>query len=119
MGARPRVEIGNRVYIGGSFTNMHQNNHPKNPTMATPPMDYVAELDTDGNFKSELVSVRDGGVIEADLTETAVELDAYAPPSSRMRIRTQTSFPSRFARCSAQIRDGCRCTWPKNDSSRL
>ncbi len=50
---------------------------------------------------------------------TAVELDAYAPPSSRIRMRTQTSFPSRSARCSAQIFAGCRCTWPTNDSSRL
>jgi ribosomal protein L24E len=43
------VEIGNRVYIGGSFKELHQNNDNKNPTMSGLPMDYVAELDTDGN----------------------------------------------------------------------
>ena len=48
-----------------------------------------------------------------------VELEAYAPPSSRIRMRTATSRPSFVARCSAQMRAGCRCTWPVNDSSRL
>ena len=43
------VEIGNRVYIGGSFKDLHQNNHPKTPTMSGLPLEYVAELDTDGN----------------------------------------------------------------------
>ena len=43
------VEIGNRVYIGGSFKDLHANNNNKNPTMSGLPMDYVAELDTDGN----------------------------------------------------------------------
>jgi hypothetical protein len=43
------VEIGNRVYIGGSFKDLHQNNDNKNPTMSGLPMDYVAELDTNGN----------------------------------------------------------------------
>ena len=43
------VEIGNRVYIGGSFKDLHMNNNTKNPTMSGLPMDYVAELDTDGN----------------------------------------------------------------------
>ena len=50
---------------------------------------------------------------------TAVELDAYAPPSRRMRAWTATSRPSRVARCSAQIFAGCLWTWPVNDSSRL
>ena len=50
---------------------------------------------------------------------TAVELEAYAPPSSRIFMRTLTSRPSRVARCSAQMRAGWRCTWPVNDSSRL
>ena len=48
---------------------------------------------------------------------TAAEVDAYAPPSSRIRTRTQTSFPSRVARCSAQILAGWRWTWPTKDSS--
>ena len=56
---------------------------------------------------------------DAALEVTAVELDAYAPPSSRIFIRTFTSSPARVARCSHQIRAGWRCTWPKNDSSRL
>ena len=43
------VEIGNRVYIGGSFKDLHANDHNKTPTMSGLPMDYVAELDTDGN----------------------------------------------------------------------
>jgi len=43
------VEIGNRVFIGGSFKDLHQNNDNKNPTMSGLPMEYVAELDTDGN----------------------------------------------------------------------
>jgi ribosomal protein L24E len=43
------VEIGNRVYIGGSFKDLHKNDHNKTPTMSGLPMDYVAELDTDGN----------------------------------------------------------------------
>ena len=55
---------------------------------------------------------------EAALAVTAVELDAYAPPSSRTCMWTQTSRPSRVARCSARIRAGCRCTWPVNDSCR-
>ncbi len=42
------VEIGNRVYIGGSFADLHQNNHPKTPTFSGLPMDYLAELDTNG-----------------------------------------------------------------------
>jgi ribosomal protein L24E len=42
-------EIGNRVYIGGEFQDLHQNNDPKSPTMSGIPMDYLAELDTDGN----------------------------------------------------------------------
>ena len=50
---------------------------------------------------------------------TAVEEDAYAPPSSRIRMRTLTSRPSRVARCSAQILAGWRWMWPTNDSSRL
>jgi hypothetical protein len=56
---------------------------------------------------------------EAAFDVTAVELEAYAPPSSRIRIRTQTSSPALDARCSHQIRAGWRCTWPKKDSSRL
>ena len=56
---------------------------------------------------------------DAAFEVTAVELEAYAPPSSRIRMRTQTSLPSRFARCSAQIRAGWRWMWPTNDSSRL
>jgi hypothetical protein len=43
------VEIGNRVYIGGSFKDLHANDHNRTPTMSGLPMDYVAELDTDGN----------------------------------------------------------------------
>ncbi|HEV8624151.1 MAG TPA: hypothetical protein VG034_06820 [Acidimicrobiia bacterium] len=43
------VEIGNRVYIGGEFKDLHQNNDNKNPTMSGIPLAYVAELDTDGN----------------------------------------------------------------------
>ncbi len=44
------VEIGDRVYIGGSFKDLHaQQQRPKNPTMSGLPMDYLAELDTDGN----------------------------------------------------------------------
>jgi hypothetical protein len=43
---------------------------------------------------------------EAALEHTAVELDAYAPPSSRILMWTVTSLPSRVARCSAQIRAG-------------
>jgi hypothetical protein len=50
---------------------------------------------------------------------TAVELEAYAPPSIRTRMRTATSRPSRVARCSAQMRAGCRWMWPTKDSSRL
>ena len=46
------VEIGNRVYIGGSFKDLHANDHNKTPTMSGLPMDYVAELDTDGNAVS-------------------------------------------------------------------
>ena len=42
------VEIGDRVYIGGSFTDLHKNDHPKTPTMSGLPMDYLAELDTNG-----------------------------------------------------------------------
>jgi ribosomal protein L24E len=42
-------EINDRVYIGGEFKDMHQNNHPKTPTMSGIPMDYLAELDTNGN----------------------------------------------------------------------
>jgi hypothetical protein len=34
-------------------------------------------------------------------------------------MRTFVSVPSRVARCSAQIRAGCRWTWPAKDSSRL
>ena len=56
---------------------------------------------------------------EHALEMTAVELDAYAPPSSRIRMRTATSFPAFVARCSAQIRAGWRWMWPTNDSSRL
>src|SRR2546421_300972 len=55
----------------------------------------------------------------ATFAVTAVELDASAPPSSRMRTRTFTSLPSRVARCSAQILAGWRWMWPTNDSSRL
>ncbi|HET9769281.1 MAG TPA: hypothetical protein VFS16_00230, partial [Acidimicrobiia bacterium] len=43
------VEIGDRVYIGGSFADLHRNNHPKTPTYSGLPMDYLAELDTNGN----------------------------------------------------------------------
>jgi hypothetical protein len=43
---------------------------------------------------------------DAAFEATAVELDAYAPPSSRIRMRTLTSRPSRVARCSHQIRAG-------------
>ena len=39
---------------------------------------------------------------------TAVELEAYAPPSSRMRIRTLTSFP--VARRTVLAPDACRMT---------
>jgi len=56
---------------------------------------------------------------DAAFDVTAVELEAYAPPSSRMRTRTFTSLPSRLERCSAQIFAGCRWMWPTNDSSRL
>src|SRR5262249_10274827 len=56
---------------------------------------------------------------DAAFEQTAVELEAYAPPSRRIRIRTHTRRPSRVARCSAQIFAGCRWTWPTNDSSRL
>ena len=56
---------------------------------------------------------------DAAFDVTAVELEAYAPPSSRMRTRTFTSFPSRVARCSIQIFAGWRWMWPTNDSSRL
>ncbi len=55
---------------------------------------------------------------DAAFDATAVELDAYAPPSSRMRMRTHVTRPSRVARCSHQIRAGCRWTWPVNDSAR-
>ena len=43
------VEIGDRVYIGGYFADLHQNNHPKTPTMSGLPMEYLAQLDTNGN----------------------------------------------------------------------
>ena len=56
---------------------------------------------------------------DAAFEVTAAELEAYAPPSSRIRAWTQTSLPARVARCSIQIFAGCRCTWPTNDSSRL
>jgi hypothetical protein len=55
---------------------------------------------------------------DAAFEATAVELDAYAPPSRRIRIRTQVMRPSRVARCSHHMRAGWRCTWPVNDSSR-
>jgi ribosomal protein L24E len=42
------TEIGDRVYIGGEFTDLHQNNDNKNPTMSGLPMDHLAELDTNG-----------------------------------------------------------------------
>ena len=56
---------------------------------------------------------------EAAFEVTAVELEAYAPPSRRIFAWTATSFPSRFPRCSIQIRAGWRWMWPTNDSSRL
>ena len=59
------------------------------------------------------------GAKEHALEITAVELDAYAPPSRRIRMRTETSLPARVARCSAQTRAGWRWMWPTNDSSRL
>jgi hypothetical protein len=45
------VEIGDRVYIGGSFKDLVdvKNNDPKNRTPSGVPMDYLAELDTNGN----------------------------------------------------------------------
>ena len=42
------AEIGDRVYIGGDFTDLHKNDHPKTPTMSGLPMEYLAELDTNG-----------------------------------------------------------------------
>jgi hypothetical protein len=42
----------------------------------------------------------------AALAVTAVELEAYAPPSSRILIRAQMRRPSRLARCSIQMRAG-------------
>ena len=56
---------------------------------------------------------------DAAFDVTAVEDDAYAPPSSRILKRTLTSLPSRVARCSHHMRAGWRCTCPVNDSSRL
>ena len=56
---------------------------------------------------------------EAAFDVTAVELEAYAPPSSRICMCTETSSPARVARCSQRMRAGWRCTCPKNDSSRL
>ena len=56
---------------------------------------------------------------EAAFEQTAVELEAYAPPSRRIFVLTQTSFPSRLARCSCQTLAGWRWTWPAKDSSRL
>ncbi len=50
---------------------------------------------------------------------TASDEDAYAPPSRRIRIRTETSCPAAVARCSAQILAGWRWMWPTNDSWRL
>ena len=55
---------------------------------------------------------------EAAFDATAVELEAYAPPSSRIRIRMHVRRPSRVARCSHQMRAGWRWTWPVNDSAR-
>ena len=48
---------------------------------------------------------------EAAFEVTAVELEAYAPPSSRIRACTETSLPSRFPRCSHPDprRDGGGC----------
>ena len=45
------VEIGDRVYIGGSFTDLLdvKNNDHRNRTLSGVPLDYVAELDTNGN----------------------------------------------------------------------
>jgi hypothetical protein len=44
------VEIGNRIYIGGSFTDLLdvKNGDHKNRTLSGVPLDYVAELDTNG-----------------------------------------------------------------------
>jgi hypothetical protein len=48
---------------------------------------------------------------EAAFEVTAVELEAYAPPSSKIRMRTLTSFPALVARCSA------RATWSRSTCS--
>jgi hypothetical protein len=49
---------------------------------------------------------------------TAIEDEVYAPPSTITRARTFTRSPPRVAPVRIQIRDGCRCTWPTNDSAR-